>query len=80
MTNPVEHMNKGGAWLARLFATAALLLVAGLIAADIVLVASKPPPEKSVAVPSSKTPPPTSRCNLTQDGMQICDILPPTFP
>ncbi len=80
MPNPIENMNKGSAWLARLFTFAALLLVAGLIASDIAHVASRPPPGKSVVAPSPETLPPTSPCQLTQDGMQICDIPPPSFP
>lgn len=80
MSNPIENMNKGSAWLARLFAFAALLFVASLIAADISHVATKPPPGKSVSAPSSVPPQPTSLCQLTRDGMQICDVPPPTFP
>ena len=73
MNDPFEQVDQIDARFAKLFAAFVLLLVAGLIVADVVLVIIRPPELASAAGGQ----PDDAGCTIMNDGTRICDMPVP---
>jgi|GEM_PF-5061709 len=76
MTDPFERFDQIDARFAKLFAAFVLLLVVGLITADIVLGAIAAFSKPDEVSPEIRTAPGVP-CIDMPGGARICDILPP---
>ena len=76
MNDPYEQVDQVDARFAILFAAFVLLLVAGLIVADVALVIIRPPALTSATVQPDRQPY-DAGCTVMNDGTRICDMPVP---